>query len=143
MKIVLDTNVLVSGLLKRGGNPGEIVALVLGGAVQTCHDTRILAEYAEVLSRPRFRFDPHHVRAVLSKIRADGLSVRPRIFVRGLPDADDAPFLEVALSCGADYLVTGNIAHFPPERHHGMAVVTPAQFIQLWRQQHPAQPEQV
>ena len=114
MKIVLDTNVLVSGLLKRGGNPGEIVALALGGAVRVCHDTRILAEYAEVLSRPRFKFDPHHVRTVLSKIRADGLSVQSKVSVSGLPDADDASFLEVALSCGADYLVTGNIAHFPP-----------------------------
>ncbi|MBM3888365.1 MAG: putative toxin-antitoxin system toxin component, PIN family [Verrucomicrobia bacterium] len=138
MKIVLDTNVLVSGLLKRDGNPAQVVALVLGGAIQVCHDARILAEYTEVLHRPRFKFNPHHVRAVLSKIRADGLSVRPRVSVRGLPDTDDAPFLEVALSCGADYLVTGNIAHFPPDRRHGVVVLTPAQFIHLWHQQHPA-----
>jgi putative PIN family toxin of toxin-antitoxin system len=136
VKIVLDTNVLVSGLLKRGGNPAEIVALALGGAVRVCYDTRILAEYAEVLSRPRFNFDPHHVRTVLSKIRADGLLAQSRVSVSGLPDADDTPFLEVALSCRADYLVTGNLAHFPPSLRQGATVVTPAQFIHRWRQQH-------
>jgi len=140
VKIVLDTNVLVSGLLKRGSIPGEVVALALAGTVQVCHDPRILAEYADVLARPVFKFNKQHVREVLSKIGNDGLSIRPMVPVRGLPDADDAPFLEVALSGGADYLVTGNIAHFPPERRQGVAVVTPAQFIQLWRQQHPDQP---
>jgi predicted nucleic acid-binding protein len=46
MKIVLDTNVLVSGLLQSLGNPAQVVALALAGAVQICHDERILAEYA-------------------------------------------------------------------------------------------------
>jgi len=49
MKIVLDTNVIVSGLLKRHGNPGDILALALAGAVRVCHNEPILAEYAEVL----------------------------------------------------------------------------------------------
>lgn len=44
MKIVLDTNVLVSGLLHSQGNPAQVVALVLADAVQVCHDKRILAE---------------------------------------------------------------------------------------------------
>jgi predicted nucleic acid-binding protein len=47
MKIVLDTNVVVSGLLQSQGNPAQVLVLALAGAVQVCHDERILAEYAE------------------------------------------------------------------------------------------------
>ena len=77
MKVVLDTNVLVSGLLNGKGNPAAILTLALTGAVQTCHDKRILAEYSEVLGRPHFKFDPIRVREVLVKLEVDGLSVGP------------------------------------------------------------------
>ena len=74
MKIVLDTNVLVSGLLQSQGNPAQVLSLVLAGAVQICHDERILAEYKEVLARPRFKFEPKRIREVLAKIQADGVT---------------------------------------------------------------------
>src|SRR5438874_11801152 len=98
MKIVLDTNIVVSGLLQSKGNPARVLSLALSGAVQVCHDERILAEYAEVLARPHFKFDPERVREVLEKLEADGLAV----YASGessldLPDADDEPFLAVAL----------------------------------------------
>ena len=51
MKIVLDTNVLVSGLLQSQGNPAQVLRLALAGAIQVCHDKSILDEYAEVLAR--------------------------------------------------------------------------------------------
>ena len=86
MKIVLDTNVVVSGLLQSLGNPAQVLTLALAGAVQVCHDERILAEYAEVLARPRFKFDPKRVREVLTKLETDGLTI----------DASDQPDLEFA-----------------------------------------------
>ena len=99
MKIVLDTNIVVSGLLQSQGNPAQVLTLVLSGAIQVCHDERILAEYAEVLARPRFKFDPQRVREVLTKLEMDGL---PIIATNQrdlhLPDADDEPFLAVALA---------------------------------------------
>jgi putative PIN family toxin of toxin-antitoxin system len=134
MKIVLDTNVLVSGLLRSQGNPAQVVALVLAGAVEVCHDERILAEYAEVLARPRFKFDPQRVREVLAKVGADGLTVdataQPHL---GLPDADDEPFLAVALAASADFLVTGNLSDYPPEKRGGCAVLSPAEFVKHWQ----------
>ncbi len=75
MKIVLDPNVLVSGLLNSQVTPAQVLNLVLTGAIQVCHDKRILAEYAEVLARPRFKFDPKRVRDVLAKLEWDGLSI--------------------------------------------------------------------
>lgn len=75
MKIVLDTNVIVSGLLKSQGNPAEVLTLALAGAVQVCYDKLIFAEYAEVLARPRFKFDSKRVSEVLATLDVDGLAV--------------------------------------------------------------------
>ncbi|MEY2409361.1 MAG: uncharacterized protein QOF48_2031 [Verrucomicrobiota bacterium] len=137
MKIVLDTNVVVSGLLKSQGNPGQVLTLALAGAVQVCHDERILAEYAEVLARPRFRFDSKRVREVLAKLDVDGLAVDASAESNlDLPDMDDEPFLAVALGSSADFLVTGNLADYPADKRRGCAVVSPAAFMQGWRKLH-------
>ena len=134
MKIVLDTNVVVSGLLQAQGNPAQVLALVLSGAIQICHDKRILAEYAEVLARPRFKFDPKRVREVLNKIETDGLAVDAAGESNlNLPDPDDEPFLAVALAASADFLVTGNLADYPPDKRRGCAVVSPAAFLTEWQ----------
>jgi putative PIN family toxin of toxin-antitoxin system len=134
MKIVLDTNVVVSGLLQARGNPAQVLALVLSGAVRICHDERILAEYAEVLARPRFKFDPKRVREVLSKIETDGLALDASGESNlDLPDPDDEPFLAVALAASADFLVTGNLADYPPDKRRGCAVVSPAAFMTEWQ----------
>ena len=134
MKIVLDTNIIVSGLLRSQGNPAQVLTLALAGAVQVCHDERILAEYAEVLARTRFRFDPVRVREVLTKLEADGLAVDASDHSGlDLPDEDDEPFLAVALAASADFLVTGNLSDYPPGKRRGCAVVSPATFMEHWR----------
>jgi uncharacterized protein len=138
MNIVLDTNVVVSGLLQSQGNPAQVLTLALAGAFQVCHDKQIIAEYAEVLARPRFRFDPERVREVLNKLETDGLTVDAAgQEALALPDPDDEPFLAVALAARADYLVTGNLADYPPPKRRGCAVVSPAEFMQIWRRLNP------
>jgi putative PIN family toxin of toxin-antitoxin system len=137
VKVVLDTNVLVSGLLNSKGNPAAILTLALTGAVQVCHDERILAEYSEVLARPRFKFDPTRVREVLTKLEVDGLSFSSSNTNLNLPDPDDAAFLDVALAASADFLVTGNAADYPPDKCHGLRVISPAEFVVVWRTLHP------
>jgi putative PIN family toxin of toxin-antitoxin system len=133
MRVVLDTNVVVSGLLQPKGNPAQVLALALGGAVLVAHDKRILAEYADVLARPKFKFDKARVREVLTKLEADGLAVEAtEQRDLELPDPDDEPFLDVALTAQADFLVTGNLADYPTERRRGCAVVSPAEFMEAW-----------
>ena len=134
MKIVLDTNVIVSGLLKSQGNPAEVLTLALAGAVQVCYDKLIFAEYAEVLARPRFKFDSKRVSEVLAKLDVDGLAVHAgKRSDLNLPDPDDEPFLAVALASSADFLVTGNMSDYPPDKRKGCAVVSPAVFMECWR----------
>ena len=134
MKVVLDTNILVSGLLQSKGNPAQVLELALAGALLVCYDASIVEEYREVLGRPRFEFDPERVREVLTKIQLDGLAVDASSAQGiGLPDPDDEPFLAVAVAAAADFLVTGNIAHYPKSKRRGCVVVTPAEFMDRWR----------
>jgi putative PIN family toxin of toxin-antitoxin system len=135
LRIVLDTNVLVSGLLSPFGPPGEIVRMVSSGVVVLCLDARIFAEYDEVLSRPRFGFDTDSVAALLDYIDFRSEVVASEPLEKRLPDPDDEPFLEVARACGADCLVTGNLAHFPSDMWAGVAVLSPADFLERFRAQ--------
>jgi putative PIN family toxin of toxin-antitoxin system len=129
MKIVLDTNVLVAGLLSPFGPCGDIVRMVSSGNLTLCIDARVLAEYKEVLERPKFSFDHGKIAAMLDYIEHHGWVVASTPLSLPLRDPDDEPFLEIAVSCGANYLVTGNAAHFPPESCQGVQVVSPADFL--------------
>jgi putative PIN family toxin of toxin-antitoxin system len=135
VRIVLDTNVLVSGLLSPFGPPGEIVRMVSSGALVLCLDARIFAEYDDVLARPRFGFDLDAVAALLDYIDFRSEVVASGPLEQRLPDPDDEPFLEVAAACGADCLVTGNLAHFPEKSRAGVDVLSPAQFVDRLRAQ--------
>lgn len=76
MRIVVDTNVLVSGLLSPFGPPGSILGLIAAGRLILCHDARILAEYADVLHRPGFAFAEEDIGALLRQVEAGG-ELRP------------------------------------------------------------------
>ena len=115
-RVVLDTNVLVSGLLKPHGSPGAIVRLVASGELALSFDARILSEYRQVLLRPAFGFRPADVEALLEQIQAAGALAAARPLAHSLPDSDDEMFLEVAIATGAEYLITGDARHFPLAR---------------------------
>jgi len=127
-RIVLDTNVLVSAFLNPTGAPALVLTLILAGELKLLVDERILAEYAEVLARPRFALDPVDVAEVTRQLEADGERVATSASVVQLPDADDLPFIEVALSGKADVLVTGNARHFP--KGLGVVVLSPRDLLQ-------------
>ena len=133
----MDTNVLVSGLLSPFGPPAEVVRLVTANRVRLLYDPRILAEYQQVLARPRFSFAPSRVEALLSQIEADGELVTAEPLAEPLPDPDDEAFLAVAVTGKAQCLVTGNLRHFPAQDRQGMSVVSPREFVELYREAEP------
>jgi len=133
VRIVLDTNVLVSGLLNPFGPPGRILQLVAGGDLSLCYDARIMCEYRGVLLRSAFGFRSDQVDSLLEQIRATGEPVAAAPLAHGLPDRDDEPFLEVALAAGVDYLVTGNLRHYPARARSGVRVVSPASFVEAFQ----------
>lgn len=130
IRVVLDTNIVVSALLQPLGPSARIFLLALGGAIQVCVTGAIYAEYEEVIRRPRFRLSEATIRAALDAIRAKSQWVRPIDRVRVCSDPDDDPFLECCQASSAAYLVTGNTKHFPTQWRE-TRVVTPRRFLEL------------
>jgi putative PIN family toxin of toxin-antitoxin system len=137
MKVVIDTNVLVAGLLSATGPPGWIVEAALSGRIEPVFDMSIFQEYEEVLYRDELGLTPDRVDDLLAALKAFGTQVvgAPR-WSAGLPDPDDAPFLAVAREADS-VLVTGNIRHFPPRGRRGVAVLTPRHFVDLLGETNP------
>ena len=133
MYIVLDTNVLVAGLLSSFGPCGHIVRMVSSGELTLSFDARILGEYEEVLYRPKFKFEKDKVTAFLDHIEHSGFVTASSPLSRSLPDIDDDPFLEVAIAAQAICIVTGNQIHFPSEFCQGIKVFAPADFLAFYR----------
>jgi putative PIN family toxin of toxin-antitoxin system len=126
LRIVLDTNVLVSGTLSPHGPPGRIVDLAVRGDLLLLYDDRILAEYREVLGRPKFAFSAEDVAQVLGHLERTGEAVSAAAISVRLRDEDDVPFLEVSVAGAADALVTGNAADFEPlHGSHEVRVLSP------------------
>jgi len=131
VKVVLDTNVVVSGLLNPHGAPGGIVRMIGTPGITLCVDARILAEYEEVIRRPRFQIEPSLADSFVECVRQAAELHTAGPLKHHLPDRDDEPFLAVALAAQAEYLVTGNLKHFPPSHRQGVKVVAPMDFMAM------------
>ncbi|MDY7033167.1 MAG: putative toxin-antitoxin system toxin component, PIN family [Thermodesulfobacteriota bacterium] len=135
MKIVLDKNVLVSGLLTPFGPGGEIVRMISAGTLVLHLDARILLEYQEVLYRPKFKFNEDHIDTLLDFIKQYGQFVSTVPLKNRLPDPGDEPFLEAAIAGKVDSLISGNIAHFPYSSRQGINILSPSEFLDFYRRQ--------
>jgi uncharacterized protein len=129
LRVVLDTNVLVSAFLKPRSNPARILRLVLQGDVEIAVNESILQEYLRVLERPKFAIEMDDVRFILDTIRATGFPSPALAKTLHLPHRADEILLEAALAARADALVTGNARHFPSEDCHGQRVLTSQAFL--------------
>jgi putative PIN family toxin of toxin-antitoxin system len=129
MRVVLDTNVLVAGLLSAAGPPGWIVEAMLAGELEPVFDAAIRSEYEDVLRRPEFNFLPTQIDYLLAALDQFAFQVTaPAPWPVSLPDPDDEPFLATA-AAARSILVTGNLRHFPPAKRRGVIVMTPREFV--------------
>ena len=131
MKIVLDTNVLVSGILAPNGPPAAILRALLTEREALCFDERIVSEYRDVLTRAKFSFDRALVDELIGFLESAGSPTLAAPLAVELPDPWDQMFIEVALSGRADFLVTGNLKHFPEQARAGVRVVSPREFLDV------------
>jgi putative PIN family toxin of toxin-antitoxin system len=113
IRVVLDTNVVVSAHLNSEGYERHVLDLALAGKLQLAVSAAILEECEGVLRRPRFRLTPRQVSRSLRLIRAAARIVTPHRALNLARDPADNRFLECAEAAKADYLVTGNQRHFP------------------------------
>ena len=129
MRVVVDTNVLISALLKPGSVPDRALEGLLGGAAVLLYDARIEAEYREVTARRKFRAVPRErIAALLEAIAQRGECLQDVPAWDGpMSDEDDRMFVEVALAGRADAVVTGNAKDFPTGE--AFAIWSPAECL--------------
>lgn len=128
--LVVDTNVLVSGVLRADGPPAAVLAAVLQGDETAVVSRDILAEYAEVLSRRKFGFDARRIQALLDGLRGDALFIAPSASRLRARDPGDQRFVDAAVAAFCP-IVTGNVRDFP--RSPDLSVLTPAEWLRRSR----------
>lgn len=132
MRIVLGTNVLISGIITPFGNAARILDMIVLGEIQALFDDRILVEYREVLQRPKFGFGKDIVNEFLAIIESEGFKVTAIPLNEELIDKDDIPFVETAITGLADVLITGNKRHFKGKAARQIKIMTPDEFLKYW-----------
>jgi uncharacterized protein len=133
IRVVIDTNVVVSAAISRQGPPAVILDLIAAGKLAPCVSPVLLAEYHDVLTRPHLSLDPARVQSLLEAMERISFHVVPvhRLSVCERDD-DDNRVLECAGASDAKYLITGNTKHFPATWKN-TKVLTPRQFIEQWK----------
>lgn len=131
---VIDTNVLVSAMLKWESVPGSVLLEALTGKITPLLNEEIVLEYRTVLNRPKFHFSPEAVEIFMEGLTSRGLFVDAESLDEILPDPKDVVFYEVVMEMRKSedaYLVTGNLKHFPSKTF----IVTPREMLDILESQ--------
>ena len=127
---VIDTNVLVSAMLKWTSVPGSIIEFAFSGVIIPVLNERIVEEYREVLMRDKFHLTKEIVDDVIQALEDKGEYIDTDNMDHELPDLKDVVFYAIVMEKRKEedaYLVTGNIKHFPQVPF----VVTPKQMLDI------------
>jgi uncharacterized protein len=132
IRVVIDTNVVVSAVLVDEGPSAAILDLAVNRRILVFTSPALLAEYEEVLRRPRLKLSPSRIRGFMSVIRRTGRPVKRTLTLKISAHESDNRIYECADAGGADYIITGNSKHFP-RAYRATQIVTPREFIALAR----------
>lgn len=127
---VIDTNVLVSAMLKWNSVSGCVIEQTFVGEIIPLLNENVLAEYIEVLNRPKFHFDKEKIDEVIKGLIKRGVFIDAEETKIELPDDKDVVFYEIVMEKrkGTEaFLVTGNIKHFPSLPF----IVTPREMLTI------------
>ncbi|MFZ1014503.1 MAG: putative toxin-antitoxin system toxin component, PIN family, partial [Terracidiphilus sp.] len=130
LRLVIDTNVVVSAALKSDGLQRTTFLLSITKPGRLYVSTPILEEYAEVLSRPELAIRKGPRLQLLQLIKNHGHLITPSRHIDVTSDPDDNIFVECADAARADFLITGNRKHFPAFWKN-TKIITPREFVTL------------
>jgi len=130
LRLVLDTNIVVSAALKPDVLQRTVLLLAITKPARLYVSEAIMAEYREVLARPKMNIRKGLRQQLLQLVKTHGHSVTPSRQLQVTRDPDDNKFLECADAARADYLVTGNVRHFP-KFWKKTKVITSREFISI------------
>ena len=127
---VIDTNVIVSSIIKSDSIPGLIVDLAIKGNIVMLFNDDIVKEYRDVLSRKKFDFNQIMIKSLLNSLIKSGMLYGSEVVDRDFIDENDKKFYELYYSFKKEnnvFLITGNKKHFPNENN----IVSPREFLEI------------
>lgn len=130
-KVVIDTNVFISGL-NFTGKPSEVLKLFWKGEIKALISPFILKEIEKIL-REKFEWSEGQVQRILNRIKAKAIEVRPKIKVSVIKEKDDDNrILECAVEGKAQYLISGDERHLLPlKEYQGIRILSPSEFLKF------------
>ena len=137
-KVVLDTNVLISSLLKPESKARDIYSLALRGEIELYPSVDLINELSRVLEYPKFKFEKLQKKVFLKNLRRVAtILVNPGLRINVIKeDPPDNKFLECAVEVKADYLISGDNKHpLPLKNFQGIRIMSPSQFLRLYQEQ--------
>lgn len=138
MKVVVDTNTIVSGIARAVGNPHHILELWRQGKIELLSSTATIAELEHVLTYPRVRkliqLTDEQIKRFIALYRAHTTQVEVNIILHVVEsDPDDNIIVELAAAGNARYIITGDKKHLLPlKRYRGIEIVSPDTFLLIY-----------
>jgi uncharacterized protein len=129
MRVVLDTNVILSAILF-GGKPRQIIEAALAGTIRIYASEPIISELKSVLGRPKFGLDPQMIESIVVEFSSLVEWVQPRTHVDVVKeDPSDNRVLDCALEAEAEYVISGDDHLLQLERCGKILILNPANFL--------------
>jgi len=134
IRLIVDTNVFVSGIINKNGYPGRILQAVRSGIVELITSDAMIDELLRVLNYPRIRKYSHVndelIRSVAALLLYQTERVEPKIHIELSKDPYDNCFLEAAVTGKVNALITGDRSHLLViEKIHGIPIITARQCV--------------
>lgn len=131
MRVVCDTNILISGVLF-DGPPSRLLALSVRGLLTNCVSPALLRGTEDVLLRPRFGLRPEQALRIVAIFRETFEMVTPAASVNAVrADPADNRVLEAAQEAGANFIISGDKHLLDPGEWRGIPILTPAAFLRM------------
>lgn len=135
MRVVVDTNILVSAVIKPTGAVGPVLIALRKGRYTILYAQPLLTELVDVINRPRIRnkygLTDEDIRTVIALILLRGEAVMPQEKITACRDPDDNKFLEVAVAGDADLIVSGDGDLLVLNPFRDIPIVTPRAFLKM------------
>jgi putative PIN family toxin of toxin-antitoxin system len=131
MKVVLDTNVLISAIAF-GGKPRQILEAVFRGEIALFLSEYILDELKAVLERPKFGFPSEVILTILSELHTIGTFVTPSTRILEIQeDTDDNRIIECAVAARANYIISGDTHLLNLKQYQNVRIVSPDEYLAI------------
>jgi uncharacterized protein len=135
MRIVLDTNIVVSRSISPDGPSSKLYTYWQAAAFDIVVSEAILTEYKQALSKPRLQalhhFSNEEIEQTIEEFRELALVIEPMALMTAAGDPDDNKFLECAYSGNAEYIVSGDPHLLNLKVYQGIALLPPSVFVRL------------